>query len=63
LSFAASPFRDACGVCHSHRGTVFFPVTPGIPLSIEGYSAAVNGVTSLITAAIPPSMGLIIYGS
>jgi tripartite ATP-independent transporter DctM subunit len=27
------------------------------------YSAAVNGVTSLITATIPPSMGLIIYGS
>ncbi|SCZ07948.1 TRAP transporter large permease [Alkaliphilus peptidifermentans] len=29
----------------------------------KGYSAAVNGVTSLITATIPPSMGLIIYGS
>ncbi|MDR3325616.1 MAG: TRAP transporter large permease [Spirochaetaceae bacterium] len=29
----------------------------------RGYSAAVNGVTSLITATIPPSMGLIIYGS
>jgi tripartite ATP-independent transporter DctM subunit len=27
------------------------------------YSAAVNGVTSIITATIPPSMGLIIYGS
>ena len=27
------------------------------------YSAAVNGITSLITATIPPSMGLIIYGS
>ncbi|MDR1986221.1 MAG: TRAP transporter large permease [Treponema sp.] len=29
----------------------------------KGYSAAVNGITSLITATIPPSMGLIIYGS
>ncbi|MDR2020469.1 MAG: TRAP transporter large permease, partial [Treponema sp.] len=29
----------------------------------KGYSAAVNGVTSLITVTIPPSMGLIIYGS
>ncbi|MFH5835607.1 TRAP transporter large permease [Proteiniclasticum sp. C24MP] len=29
----------------------------------KGYSAAINGVTSLITATIPPSMGLIIYGS
>ncbi|MFP3043203.1 TRAP transporter large permease [Treponema primitia] len=29
----------------------------------KGYSGAVNGVTSLITATIPPSMGLIIYGS
>lgn len=29
----------------------------------KGYSAAVNGVTALITATIPPSMGLIIYGS
>lgn len=29
----------------------------------RGYSAAVNGITSLITATIPPSMGLIIYGS
>lgn len=29
----------------------------------RGYSAAVNGVSSLITATIPPSMGLIIYGS
>jgi tripartite ATP-independent transporter DctM subunit len=29
----------------------------------KGYSASVNGVTSLITATIPPSMGLIIYGS
>jgi tripartite ATP-independent transporter DctM subunit len=29
----------------------------------KGYAAAVNGVTSLITATIPPSMGLIIYGS
>lgn len=29
----------------------------------RGYSAAVNGVTALITATIPPSMGLIIYGS
>ncbi|APH03689.1 TRAP transporter large permease [Bacillus weihaiensis] len=27
------------------------------------YGAAVNGITSLITATIPPSMGLIIYGS
>lgn len=29
----------------------------------KGYSAAINGVSSLITATIPPSMGLIIYGS
>jgi TRAP-type transport system large permease protein len=29
----------------------------------KGYSAAVNGVTALITATIPPSMGLIIYGT
>ncbi len=29
----------------------------------KGYSAAVNGCTALITATIPPSMGLIIYGS
>ncbi|MDR2795636.1 MAG: TRAP transporter large permease [Spirochaetaceae bacterium] len=29
----------------------------------KSYSAAVNGITSLITATIPPSMGLIIYGS
>lgn len=29
----------------------------------RGYSAAVNGITALITATIPPSMGLIIYGS
>lgn len=29
----------------------------------RSYGAAVNGVTSLITATIPPSMGLIIYGS
>lgn len=29
----------------------------------RGYSAAVNGCTALITATIPPSMGLIIYGS
>lgn len=29
----------------------------------KGYSAAVNGVTSLIVATIPPSMGFIIYGS
>lgn len=29
----------------------------------KGYSAAINGCTSLITATIPPSMGLIIYGS
>lgn len=29
----------------------------------RGYSAAVNGITSLITATIPPSMGFIIYGS
>ncbi|MDQ1004539.1 tripartite ATP-independent transporter DctM subunit [Neobacillus niacini] len=27
------------------------------------YGAAINGVSSLITATIPPSMGLIIYGS
>ncbi|HHW03214.1 MAG TPA: TRAP transporter large permease [Thermoanaerobacterales bacterium] len=29
----------------------------------RGYSAAVNGWTSLITSTIPPSMGLVIYGS
>jgi tripartite ATP-independent transporter DctM subunit len=29
----------------------------------KGYSAAVNGVTSMIVATLPPSMGLIIYGS
>ena len=29
----------------------------------RGYSAAVSGVTGLITATIPPSMGLIIFGS
>jgi len=29
----------------------------------RGYSAAVNGFTALIVATIPPSMGLIIYGS
>jgi len=29
----------------------------------KGYSAAVNGYTSLIVATIPPSMGLIIFGS
>jgi len=29
----------------------------------KGYSAAVNGFSSLIVATIPPSMGLIIYGS
>src|SRR5699024_4345716 len=29
----------------------------------RGYSAAINGVTALITATIPPSMGLIIYGT
>lgn len=29
----------------------------------RGYSAAVNGISALITATIPPSMGLIIYGS
>ena len=29
----------------------------------KGYSAAVNGFTALIVATIPPSMGLIIYGS
>jgi tripartite ATP-independent transporter DctM subunit len=29
----------------------------------RGYGGAVNGLTSLITATIPPSMGLIIYGS
>lgn len=29
----------------------------------RAYGAAVNGITSLITATIPPSMGLIIYGS
>ena len=29
----------------------------------KGYSAAVNGFTSIIVATIPPSMGLIIYGS
>ncbi|MBM4761654.1 TRAP transporter large permease [Bacillus sp. B15-48] len=29
----------------------------------RGYGAAVNGISSLITATVPPSMGLIIYGS
>ena len=29
----------------------------------RGYGAAVNGLTSMITCTIPPSMGLIIYGS
>ncbi len=29
----------------------------------RGWSAAINGVSSLIVATIPPSMGLIIYGS
>lgn len=29
----------------------------------KGYSAAINGCSALITATIPPSMGLIIYGS
>ena len=29
----------------------------------KGYAAAINGCTALITATIPPSMGLIIYGS
>ena len=29
----------------------------------RGWAAAVNGLTSLIVATIPPSMGLIIYGS
>lgn len=29
----------------------------------KGYSAAINGVSGLIVATIPPSMGLIIYGS
>jgi tripartite ATP-independent transporter DctM subunit len=29
----------------------------------KGYAAAVNGFSSLIVATIPPSMGLIIYGS
>jgi tripartite ATP-independent transporter DctM subunit len=29
----------------------------------KSYAAAVNGITSLITATIPPSMGLIIFGS
>ncbi|MDR3115794.1 MAG: TRAP transporter large permease subunit [Treponema sp.] len=29
----------------------------------KGYPAAVNGITSLITATIPPSTGLVIYGS
>ena len=29
----------------------------------KGWSAAINGVSSLIVATIPPSMGLIIYGS
>ncbi|SJZ37408.1 TRAP transporter, DctM subunit [Pilibacter termitis] len=29
----------------------------------RGYAGAVNGVSSLITATIPPSMGLIIYGT
>ncbi len=29
----------------------------------RGYSAAVNGLTGLITIAIPPSIGLVLYGS
>ena len=29
----------------------------------RGYSAAVNGFTGLITIAIPPSIGLVLYGS
>lgn len=29
----------------------------------KGWGAAINGLSSLITATIPPSMGLIIYGS
>lgn len=29
----------------------------------KGYAAAINGVSSLIVATIPPSMGLIIFGS
>ncbi|GHS89279.1 C4-dicarboxylate ABC transporter [Synergistales bacterium] len=29
----------------------------------RGYGAAVNGLTSLITCTIPPSMGFVIYGS
>ena len=29
----------------------------------RGYGAAVNGLTSMITCTIPPSMGFIIYGS
>lgn len=29
----------------------------------RGWSAAINGISSLIVATIPPSMGLIIYGS
>ena len=29
----------------------------------KGYSAAINGISSLIVATIPPSMGLIIFGS
>jgi len=29
----------------------------------KGYSAAINGLSGLITSTIPPSMGLIIYGS
>ncbi len=29
----------------------------------KGYSSAINGCSALITATIPPSMGLIIYGS
>jgi len=29
----------------------------------RGWGAAINGLSSLITATIPPSMGLIIYGS
>ena len=29
----------------------------------QGYGAAINGVSSLIVATIPPSMGLIIFGS
>ena len=29
----------------------------------RGWGAAINGISSLITSTIPPSMGLIIYGS